>query len=933
MGERTDALHIFTNNSGNYNKLSNGEPIGESIISDLRQYFITLFKNDYRYNYYNWEKLEINSSNILPNDECYYNLDNDNDFKIKSKIRKYISVEGKKDDRIEIPEDLLNSISNVNYIRDDSYTKGKYPYLKVDNAFYIPDITVNDNYSEKALLTVDLIKLNELFKSHNYKNIDDIFLLDFYKEFKYKIDTLKNKIITDDEDIKNTIREDIINKLKIIYKIDKKSGPGQKKDTLDKLIDNIIQERAKNLANLNLIKDYSKKIGGGKTVSIKDLDDKLLNMYQSINNIKRSDIQLNDFDIEILSAIKYSINKDSGIEDYTFNISTKDKNNNSQGLIQDDSCNNMAIITRIIKDNSIKKYKKYLALIYFFSNNRKKNKDIKKGGIGQPILNPDNVQEPIKKNEEIPVYTEKSEKKINIAREKAEPKDVSFQTNKILADLKDIYIDLVKIYIFIAEPNKEVKKYGDALIEEIIKSEYDDKVEDLDSLKQNIKKGIDKKALEEKQKKEEIDQEISKKRDAEKGNDKTRVPINNQDKYKANSNISNLKSYQENLSKKKEELLKLLKNLDNKLNELKNIPYATEYIEHINNIKNYFKLEYVKEKTNSNNCKIIKEFEEFYNELVTLYTKNKQLYDINDKVSTNSAEASVTNNINEQYKATNREIEKNIGGKILKELEKLIGENGDFINIIELLKESNYDENAIDDSKFVKNKNGIGDGEELLYETLWQDYNKGISINNKLSNKANQYFTYLNEGEKLKNSIVLNDLDPEIVLKITVQDKAVFLLLIFIIRTICIVIIELLIEYNMLKSLQSSIVAYTLLYLTILLLFIIFINLDSYKLRIIFNYLNMHANTSNIIIHIVLFSIFAFLVIIIIQTDNFINNVIDIFDYTYIYNYLFDFSFGKTFNSEFENNISPDEKIKLLYRLDIVSMIIFIFTGILVILI
>ena len=38
-------------------------------------------------------------------------------------------------------------------------------------------------------------------------------------------------------------------------------------------------------------------------------------------------------------------------------------------------------------------------------------------------------------------------------------------------------------------------------------------------------------------------------------------------------------------------------------------------------------------------------------------------------------------------------------------------------------------------------------------------------------------------------------------------------------------------------------------------------------------------------------------------------------------------------NSEFENNISPDEKIKLFYRLDIVSMIIFIFTGMLVILI
>ena len=126
---------------------------------------------------------------------------------------------------------------------------------------------------------------------------------------------------------------------------------------------------------------------------------------------------------------------------------------------------------------------------------------------------------------------------------------------------------------------------------------------------------------------------------------------------------------------------------------------------------------------------------------------------------------------------------------------------------------------------------------------------------------------------------------------------------------------------------------YALLYISMLLLFIIFINLDAYKLRIIFNYLNTHANTSNVIIHLVLFSIFAFLVIIIIQSDNFINNAGDILDYTYIYNYMFDFSYNKVFKGEFENNISPDEKIKLLYRIDIVSMLIFIFTAVLTLLI
>ena len=43
---------------------------------------------------------------------------------------------------------------------------------------------------------------------------------------------LKNKIITDDDDIKKSIREDIIDKLKIIYKIDKKKSNKRNKVSL-----------------------------------------------------------------------------------------------------------------------------------------------------------------------------------------------------------------------------------------------------------------------------------------------------------------------------------------------------------------------------------------------------------------------------------------------------------------------------------------------------------------------------------------------------------------------------------------------------------------------------------------------------------------------------------------------------------------------------
>jgi len=280
----------------------------------------------------------------------------------------------------------------------------------------------------------------------------------------------------------------------------------------------------------------------------------------------------------------------------------------------------------------------------------------------------------------------------------------------------------------------------------------------------------------------------------------------------------------------------------------------------------------------------------------------------------------------------------------LQKLEKLIEQSpeSEFVEIIRMLEDTLYNnyisddisnKNANNDAKDGnKDRDGNDEDEKLIYQELWDDYNNGIKA--KLnSNDDSSYFIYIDEGEKLKNKIILNDLDPELVLKINLQDKAVFLMLIFIIRTISVVIIELFIEYNIVKTLRTSIIAYVLLYLFILAIFVIFINLDSYKLRIIFNYLNMHINTSNLVIHLVLFVIFAFLVVIIIQTEDFIKNIGDFLDYTYIYKYLFNLRVDKILDTEFENNLSPNEKTKLLYRLDIVTMIIFIFTGALVIII
>ena len=921
MGERIDALHIFTNNSGDYNKLHDGEPIGESIISDLRQYFILLFKNDYRYDYYNWQN---------------------NDFsKIRNKIIKYIK--GKNfDDNVEIPDKVLNSIANVNFIRDESYIKGKYPYIKIENKgeviYYIPNIITNENYREKAIIASDLNKLNNMFKSSNYKDIDEFVILDFYKEFKNKIEILKNKIITDDDDIKKSIREDIIDKLKIIYKIDKKKS-NKRNDRIDTEIEKIITERSSRLADLNLMKNYNEKVGGGKTLSIDYLDTSLSNIFKEIKNIKNTDIQLNEIDKDILYSIKNIINSEEDIDDIVNINKIKIDGEKKEGTINiNTECEaNINNITKIIKDNSVKKYKKYLALINIFDSSKNNTQS---GGASipfakKPLLESQNIKVP--KQVENP--SNNSTNQVTDYQVINNPTYQNSNTNNnqelilidtILPELKEIYVNLINIYTSINKGNEE---YGKALINEILREPEEEFAINLKKIKADTEQ-VKTEIKNQNKNENKTDNNEFERRRIKKDNDIV-YSSDPQLTVEINYKIANLKKLNEFLEEKKKELIKELKRLYTILIKLKKIPYATEYHEHIFAIINRYKLNFV-DTTNVDNCIILRELNEYITKVAILFQRAEENKEITNKTASIYNSKIDMSKLDKNTIDIKHSIQKELTeGNELKELRNLIdiSDNNDLYTIIDLLKNASTSENINESSATNTKKNKKVEDEELIYETLWDEYTKGISNNSKVANPATRYFTYLEEGEKLKNSIILNDLDPEIVLKVNIQDKAIFILLIFIIRTISIAIIELLIEYNIIKTLQYSVMIYALLYISMLLLFIIFINLDAYKLRIIFNYLNTHANTSNVIIHLVLFSIFAFLVIIIIQSDNFINNAGDILDYTYIYNYMFDFSYNKVFKGEFENNISPDEKIKLLYRIDIVSMLIFIFTAVLTLLI
>ena len=90
-----------------------------------------------------------------------------------------------------------------------------------------------------------------------------------------------------------------------------------------------------------------------------------------------------------------------------------------------------------------------------------------------------------------------------------------------------------------------------------------------------------------------------------------------------------------------------------------------------------------------------------------------------------------------------------------------------------------------------------------------------------------------------------------------------------------------------------------------MLILTLFINLDSYKFRIIFNYLNFHINSGGIFLHIITLILFIYLI------------------YYFIYN--IDKSIGE---KRIGNELSEIERLRLIYKLEVITLIIFLFTSV-----
>ena len=130
--------------------------------------------------------------------------------------------------------------------------------------------------------------------------------------------------------------------------------------------------------------------------------------------------------------------------------------------------------------------------------------------------------------------------------------------------------------------------------------------------------------------------------------------------------------------------------------------------------------------------------------------------------------------------------------------------------------------------------------EPTLFSTIYQNY---LDTKNKKSPLA--------AVDELSQAVEANNLVPATVLSITATDRAIFIGVTLFLRMFSLYIVEYILYKNYLKTLTIAFLWYLAIYTMFILGFIFLVNIDIYRMRILFNYANMHANTGSIILYIV----------------------------------------------------------------------------------
>jgi len=185
-------------------------------------------------------------------------------------------------------------------------------------------------------------------------------------------------------------------------------------------------------------------------------------------------------------------------------------------------------------------------------------------------------------------------------------------------------------------------------------------------------------------------------------------------------------------------------------------------------------------------------------------------------------------------------------------------------------------------------------GHDSLFNMLFNKYQ-----DSKRDPEKGEYVASMELSEGLKSNALL----PREVLKIDFRDKTIFVFATLFLRLISLSIIEYLVDKSKITRLNTAVLAFLGIYTGMFLLLLLIVNLDSYKLRIVFNYVNFHANSSIGIIYPSLLWLFGGIV------------------YYIMYN----------INGGNGNVATNDEdRLRLKYKIQVLSMITWIFLSLMV---
>ena len=181
-------------------------------------------------------------------------------------------------------------------------------------------------------------------------------------------------------------------------------------------------------------------------------------------------------------------------------------------------------------------------------------------------------------------------------------------------------------------------------------------------------------------------------------------------------------------------------------------------------------------------------------------------------------------------------IEKEKRESIDKEFGNLIKNIGEFKGICESLYK-NLSRFTSTDKGNISNK-----GEDSIFNKLYETY-----LTEKEGKTGTNDFIAANN---LINNLKANDVYPDIVLEIDMRDKFVFIAATLFMRIIAIMIIDLIVYRKLVTRMDTALFWYGVTFSSILILFVLIVNYDSYKLRVIFNYVNFHIGYSNFLAYI-----------------------------------------------------------------------------------